>query len=185
MSGPRDDGEPVGPRPVDEVERLTETGAGEAGAGEDGDAATDDEYQPDPDAPPTVEGRVEQAQGELRKLLGASALATALMGSGVLLFDLLRGGGFANTTGFLLGAAVATLNLWLLSGGFFALMRGYASGERSTALRALLAFGGSFLGLVLLCFWVVLAHREWSLGFAVGLATPALAGILYGRTLEK
>lgn len=184
MSGPLDDKEPVGPRPVDEVERLAHAGdaAGDA-AGAEG--AADDEYQPDPDAPPTVEGRVDQAQGELRKLLGASALATALMGSAVLVFDLLRGGGFAHTTGYLLGAAVATLNLWLLSGGFFALMRGYASGERAAAVRALLAFGGSFVGLVLLCFWVVVAHREWSLGFALGLATPALAGILYGRTLEK
>lgn len=145
----------------------------------------DDEYLPDPDAPPTAEGRVEQAQGELKKLLVASGLATALMGSAVLLFDLVKGGGFANTTGFLLGAAVATLNLWLLSGGFFALMRGHAAGEGSTAWRALLAFGGSFVGLVLLCFWVILARREWSLGFALGLATPALAGILYSRTLEK
>ena len=46
----------------------------------------------------------------------------------------------------LLGAAVATLNLWLLSGGFFALMRGYASGERTAAVRALLAFGGEPIG---------------------------------------
>ena len=107
------------------------------------------------------------------------------MGSAVVLFDLVRGSGYAHTTGYLLGAAVATLNLWLLSGGFFALMRGYASGERTAAVRALLAFGGSFVGLVLLCFWVVVAHREWSLGFALGLATPALAGILYGRTLER
>lgn len=148
-------------------------------------AAAEDEYLPDPDAPPTVEGRVDQARGELRKLLVASGIATALMGSAVLIFDLVRGQGLNHTTGYVLGAAVATLNLWLLSGGFFALMRGHATGERTTALRALLAFGGSFLGLVLLCFWVVLTHREWSLGFALGLSTPALAGILYGRTLER
>ncbi len=153
---------------------------------EDGDAPpADDDYLPDPDAPPTVEGRVDQARGELNKLLVASAIATALMGSAVLIFDLVRGGGIPNTLGYLLGAAVATLNLWLLSGGFFALMRGYASEDRAGAWRALLAFGGSFVGLVLLCFWVILARREWSLGFALGLATPALAGILYGRSLDK
>lgn len=149
------------------------------------EASADDEYLPDPDAPPTVEGRVAQAQGELRKLLVASAMATALLGSAVLVFDLLRGGGFANTTGYLLGAAVATLNLWLLSGGFFALMRGQAGVDGKASWRALLAFGASFVGLILLCFWLVLTRREWSVGFAVGLATPALAGILYGRSLEK
>jgi hypothetical protein len=123
---------------------------------------------------------VAQAMVELRKLLVASAMATALMGSLVLAFDLVRGQGFDHTVGFLVGSGVATLNLWLLSGGFFALMRG-----EPASLRALLAFGGSFIGLVLLCFWVILVRREWTLGFALGLATPALAGILYGRSLER
>lgn len=145
----------------------------------------DDDYRPDPDAPPTTEGRVAQASVELSKLLAASAIATALMGSLVLIFDLVRGQGFAHTTGYLIGAAAATLNLWLLSGGFFALMRGHAGADRQAAWRALLAFGGSFVGLVLLCLWVVLSRREWSLGFALGLATPALAGVIYGRSLEK
>ncbi len=149
------------------------------------DDAGDDEYQPDPDAPPTVEGRVQQAQGELRKLLTASVTATALLGAVIVVIDVLRGAGFATTTGYLLGAAVATLNLWLLSGGFFALMRGYAGADGAASWRALLAFGGSFVALLLLCFWVVLARREWSIGFAIGLATPALAGILYGRTLDR
>ncbi len=145
----------------------------------------EDEYHPDPDAPPTAEGRVEQAQGELRKLLRASAMATALMGSLVLIADLVRGSGFDTTAGYLVGAAVATLNLWLLSGGFFALMRGHAGADGKSSVRALLAFGGSFVGLILLCLWVILTRREWSLGFALGLATPALAGIIYGRSLEK
>ncbi len=153
------------------------------GAGAD-HGATDDDYQPDPDAPPTVEGRVDQARGELAKLLRASAIATAILGSVIVVIDVLRGAGFATTTGYLLGAAVATLNLWLLSGGFFALMRGSAGAEGQAGWRALLAFGGSFVALVLLCFWVVLARRELSIGFAIGLATPALAGILYGRTLD-
>ncbi|MBI1949014.1 MAG: hypothetical protein HYS27_25220 [Deltaproteobacteria bacterium] len=147
--------------------------------------APDDEYQPDPDAPPDVEGRVAQAQGELHKLLRASAIATASLGAAVLIFDLVKGGGFDTTVGYLLGAAVATLNLWLLSGGFFALMRGHAGVDGKASWRALLAFGGSFVGLILLCFWVVMTHREWSVGFAIGLATPALAGILYGRSLEQ
>lgn len=149
------------------------------------DVEPDDEYQPDPDAPPTVEGRVDQARGELGKLLRASAIATAALGSVIVVIDVVRGAGFATTTGYVIGAAVATLNLWLLSGGFFALMRGYAGADGKAGWRALLAFGGSFVALILLCFWVVLARREWSIGFAIGLATPALAGILYGRTLDR
>lgn len=157
----------------------------QADAHTDSDApAADDpshgEYQTDPDAPPTVEGRVQQAGAELTKLLRASLLATLVMGVAVGLWDLWRGiDGYPTTMGYLVGAAVATLNLWILAGGFFALMRGEgASG------RALLAFGGSFLGLVLLAFFIVLAKREWTVGFALGLTTPAVAGILYGRSLQ-
>lgn len=143
-------------------------------------AADDDGYQPDPDAPPDFAGRVAQATGELRKLLRASFVATLGMGALVGLWDVVRGTeGLATTAGFLLGAGMATLNLWLLAGGFFAMLRG-----EGASLRTLLAFGASFLGLVLVAFYVVMAHRDWTLGFALGLTTPAVAGILYGRTLQ-
>jgi hypothetical protein len=32
---------------------------------------------------------------------------------------------------------------------------------------------------------VVLTHKEWVLGFAVGLTTPAVAGLFYARTLKQ
>lgn len=145
------------------------------------EAEAEDGYQVDPDAPPDVEGRVAQAAGELKKLLRASLLATLAMGGLVAVWDLAQGtGGMPTTLGFLMGAGMATLNLWILAGGFFAILRG-----QGASIRALLAFGGSFLGLVLLAFYVVMAHREWTLGFALGLTTPAIAGVLYGRTLQQ
>jgi len=140
----------------------------------------DDEYRPDPDAAPTVEGRVAQAKLELHKLLASSALATLGIGSIIAVVDVVRAGaGFPNTLGFLVGAGLATLNLWLLAGGYFALMRGEAM-----SARALLAFLGSFTALVLVSILVVTGHRDWTLGFALGLTTPAVAGILYSRTLR-
>ena len=138
-----------------------------------------DEYKEDPDAAPTVEGRVQQAMVEMRKLLKSALFATLGMGLLIAVWDVAKGQSFDNLVGFLIGAATATLNLWLLAGGFFAMMRGQAM-----SLRSLLAFGGSFLGLVLLAIFVVLARREWTFGFSLGLTTPAVAGILYSRTLK-
>lgn len=141
----------------------------------------DSEYTPDPDAAPTAEGRVAQAEAELRKLLQASLVATVGIGALIAAIDAARGGGaFPNTAGYLIGALLASLNLWILGGGFFAVMR-----SDGGSMRALLSFGGSFLALVLCAFVVVLARREWTLGFALGLATPAVAGILYGRSLDE
>ena len=154
-------------------------------ARDDGDTAQedtvqDDEYLPDPDAAPTVEGRVAQARVELNKLLTSSALATVGIGSIIAVVDAVRGSmGFPNTAGFLLGAVMATVNLWLLAGGYFALMRGEAM-----SARAVIAFLGSFAALVMVSIFVVTGHREWTLGFALGLTTPAVAGLLYARTLR-
>ena len=142
--------------------------------------AEEDEIHPDPDAAPTVEGRIDQAVAELRKLLRSAATATAIVAAILALWDVTHGEGFALTTGFLIGAAVATWNLWLLANGWFAVMRGRALSPRSFA-----AFGGSFFALIAIAFFVVLLRREWVLGFALGLTTPALAGILYGRTLKS
>jgi hypothetical protein len=33
--------------------------------------------------------------------------------------------------------------------------------------------------------WVVFFQRDWTLGFALGLAIPAVGGILYARLLNK
>jgi hypothetical protein len=144
------------------------------------DRSDDDEYQPDPDAAPTVEGRVQQAAAELQKLLRAALVATGAMAAMVGAVDVWRGKGFDNTVGYLVGAAIAVLNLRLLAAGFFSAMHGEAMSK-----RAVVAFLGSFLGLVLAAIFVLVAHKEWTLGFALGLTTPALAGIVYGRSLPR
>lgn len=138
----------------------------------------DDEYQPDPDAAPTVEGRIAQARAEMRKLMRASLYATLVMGGAFLLWDLVKEPDLRNTLGYLCGAAAATLNMWSIGGAFYGIMR-------ETAGRSLLGILGSFLGLVILAVIVVLTHKEWVLGFAIGLTTPAVAGLFYARTLKQ
>jgi hypothetical protein len=144
------------------------------------DSSDDDEYLPDPDAAPTVEGRVRQASLELQKLLRAALVATTAMAAMVGAVDLWRGKGFDNTVGYLVGAAIAVFNFRLLAAGFFSAMHGEAMSK-----RAVLAFLGSFFGLVVAAIFVLFAHKEWTLGFALGLTTPALAGIVYGRSLPR
>ena len=139
---------------------------------------SDDEYQPDPDAAPTVEGRVAQAREEMKKLMRASLYATLSMGALFLVWDLAKCPGLPNTIGYLCGAAAATLNMWSIGGAFYGIMR-------ESAGRSLLGILGSFLGLVALAVIVVLTHKDWVLGFAVGLTTPAVAGMFYARTMKR
>lgn len=138
----------------------------------------DDEYLPDPDAAPTVEGRVEQARAEMKKLMRASVYATLTIGSVFLAWDLWRGAGLPNTLGFVCGAGAATLNMWSIGGAFYGFMR-------ETAGRSLLGILASFTGLVVLAVIVVITHKDWVLGFAIGLTTPAVAGLFYARTLQR
>ena len=138
----------------------------------------DDEYLPDPDAAPTVEGRVVQARAEMKKLMRASLYASLSMGAMFLAWDLWRGEGLSNTLGYACGAGAATLNMRSIGGAFYGLMR-------ESAGRALLGILGSFVGLVVLAVIVVLTHREWVLGFAVGLTTPTVSGLFYARTLQR
>ena len=139
---------------------------------------SDEEYLPDADAAPTVEGRVAQARQEMRKLMRASLYATLSMGALFLGWDLFHSEGLPNTIGYLWGAAAATLNMWSIGGAFYGLMR-------DSAGRALLGILGSFFGLVLLAVIIVVTHRDWVLGFAIGLATPAVAGMFYARTMQR
>ena len=141
------------------------------------EARPDDEFVPDPDAAPTVEGRVAQARAEMRKLMKASLYAALTMGVAFFAWDLSRGAGFANTCGYLCGAAAAVANMWSIGGAFYGIMRDNAG-------RALMAIGGSFTGLVILAVIVVLTQKSWVLGFAIGLTTPAVAGFFYARTMR-
>lgn len=139
---------------------------------------SDDEYQPDPDAAPTVEGRVAQARAEMNKLMRASLYATLALGAMFLAWDLLKSQGLPNTLGYLCGAAAATLNMWSIGSAFYGIMR-------DSPGRSLLGILGSFFGLVALAVIVVLTHKDWVLGFAVGLTTPAVAGMFYARMMKR
>lgn len=136
----------------------------------------DDGWLPDPDAPPTDEGKREQAVLEMQRLLLASLQATGLGAALLFTVDLVRGVGFALTKGFVLGALLASLNLWLLASGILQLARGPAA-----TLRGFVTLSASFVALVLCAAWVVFFERGWTVGFALGLAIPALGGLLYAR----
>jgi hypothetical protein len=146
----------------------------------DDDDVPEDEYIPDPNAPPTPEGRMAQALEEMQKLLLASIQATLACGAVIAVVDLVRQNGFTTTKGFLLGAIAATVNLWLLAGGVAQLARG-----SSGTLRAIIALGGSFTGLLMCAAYVVFFERAWTLGFALGLAIPAVGGMIYARVMRR
>jgi hypothetical protein len=145
----------------------------------DDDDVPEDEYIPDPDAPPTHEGRMAQGLHEMQKLLLSSLQATGAVALVIFVVDLVRQNGFTTTKGFLLGAIAATVNLWLLAGGVVQLARG-----KTGVPRALIALVGSFIGLLLCAFYVVMFERAWTLGFALGLAIPALGGLVYARLVK-
>ncbi|MDP2343244.1 MAG: hypothetical protein Q8O67_19960 [Deltaproteobacteria bacterium] len=132
-------------------------------------------YTEDPSAPPTVDGKLTEMGKDLRKLTRASLVATVMVAAAFFVVDVARGQGFGNTCGFLLGGGLATVNLWILAGGYFALID-----QRAMLLRVLLAAAGSLTVLLGAALYVLAAHREWTMGFALGLAIPALGGILFG-----
>jgi hypothetical protein len=135
----------------------------------------DDEYIVDETAPPTVEGKLGVMAQDLRRLMRTSLATTLGVAFLIGLMDLWHGHGYSTTTGFLVGGGLATLNLWVLAGGYFAVVE-----QRAVVPRLLFAFTGSMVLMFGVALYVVLARREWTLGFALGVAVPALAGILYG-----
>jgi hypothetical protein len=134
-----------------------------------------DAYVVDEDAPKTADGRARVALEKLKELTRASVITVALCAAVVTALEAVFGGGFDVTYGFLLGAFTATTNLWLLGNGTLALLRG-----QKATLHMLLGFGGSFVVLVLVAGFVIFVRSSWTLGFALGLTTPALAGVWYG-----
>ncbi len=134
----------------------------------------DDDYIVDETAPKTVDGKLDKMGADLRRLTRSSLIATLGVALLFALTDASAGHGFANTTGFVVGGGLATLNLWMLAGGFFAVIDG-----RAVAIRVILSTVGSMSVLFGVALYVIFAHREWTLGFAVGLTVPALGGILY------
>jgi hypothetical protein len=186
-------GAPVGPRfdadtddaPDDELDEAAggprDIGYGDKDAAGDKDGYhDDDEWIPDPDAPGTTKETLEAMSAELRQLTRASLVATVGCAALIFLVDLVRGSGFETTRGFLAGGLLATVNLWMLAGGYFALIE-----RRAEVPRLLLAVGGSFITLLAVAFYVIMYRRTWTIGFGLGLAIPALGGILHGMWVTR
>jgi hypothetical protein len=137
--------------------------------------ADDADFIVDETAPQTVEGKLFVMAADLRRLLRTSLATTAAVAALIGLFDLWYGHGFGTTVGFLVGGGLATLNLWVLAGGYFAVVEG-----RAVVPRMLLALTSSMILMFGVALFVVVAKREWTLGFALGAAVPALSGLVYG-----
>lgn len=149
---------------------------------DDDDAApvddADDDWHVDPDAPQGVQATLDAMGQDLRKLTRSSLIATVGVALVLFLVELGTGGaGFNVTKGFVVGGGLATVNLWVLAGGYFAIVD-----QRATAARVLLATVGSLALLLGVALWIVLVKRDWSVGFGLGLAVPALGGIVYAAT---
>jgi hypothetical protein len=137
------------------------------------DRPDDDRWTEDPNAPQGVDATLDAMVKDLRKLTRASAIATVGVALVLVIAEAANGGAFNVTRGFVVGAVLATMNLWVLAGGYFAIVD-----RRATALRVLLATVGSLTLLLGVALWIVVARREWSVGFGLGLAVPALGGIV-------
>jgi hypothetical protein len=154
-------------------------------AADDDDAwAADDRrwretWHEDPAAPKTTAGRLDQMGRDLRRLTRESLGATVLVAVLFALLEAWNGQGYPHTTGFFIGGALATLNLWLLAGGYFAVVDG-----RAVLPRVALAAVGSLSVLLLVAVWIVFTHHTWALGFGIGLAVPALGGIVHALRAE-
>jgi hypothetical protein len=144
------------------------------------DARWRETWHEDDTAPKTTQGRLEQMGRELRRLTRESLAATLAVAVLIGLLEAWNGAGFPHSTGFLLGGGLATVNLWLLAGGYFAVVDG-----RAVLPRVALAAVGSLSTLLGVAVWVVFSHPEWALGFGVGLAVPALGGIIHGVRGEQ
>jgi hypothetical protein len=107
-------------------------------------------------------------------------IVTGLIAGALYGFERLRGSDGSLTSGFLLGAATAMVNLVVLGRASLSLFGG--------SLRtgpALLGFGLSLGILVAAAMWTVAFHPSWLVGFALGLASPALVGIVYAMQLSR
>ena len=116
---------------------------------------------------------------DLRRLTRESLLSTVAVAALIALLEAWNGADFPHTTGFLIGGALASLNLWILAGGYFAIVDG-----RAVLPRVALAAVGSLSVLLLVAVWIVFTHHAWALGFGIGLAVPALGGIVHALRSE-
>jgi hypothetical protein len=128
-------------------------------------------YERDPDDDPAR--RDEIAAEDARELTRVSiATAAALIAIALALALLGVPGAESAAKGLVVGCGVAVLNLRLLANGSWALFRG-------RPLRVIVSFGASAVVLLASAAFVALLHRDWLLGYALGLALPAVAGFVY------
>jgi hypothetical protein len=174
---PRDDEDRAHPdAAMDGGERANE----EHDAWRDDDRRWQETWNEDPHAPKTTAGQLSEMGRELRRLTRESLGATLAVAALIALLEAWNGVGFPHTKGFVLGGALATINLWILAGGYFAIVDG-----RAVPGRVALAAVGSLSTLLLVAVWLVFTHPAWALGFGLGLAVPALGGIVHAfRTPE-
>lgn len=139
------------------------------------DAQWRDTWHEDPSAPKTTEGRLDAMGADLRRLTRESLASTIAVAVVIGLLEAWNGAGFPHSKGFLIGGTLATLNLWILAGGYFAIVDG-----RAVLPRVALAAVGSLTVLLAVAIAIVFLQPSWALGFGLGLAVPALGGIVHG-----
>jgi hypothetical protein len=146
----------------------------------DDDAKWRETWHEDPDAPKTTEGRLDAMGKDLRRLTRESLFSTVAVAVVIGLLEAWNRAGFPHSKGFLLGGTLATLNLWILAGGYFAIVDG-----RAVLPRVALAAVGSLTALLGVAIAIVFLQPTWALGFGLGLAVPALGGILHALRGER
>jgi hypothetical protein len=177
MARPDEDGDDaLRPDLVGDDER---TAAGDVDPWAEEDRRWRETWHEDPTAPTTTGERLDQMGRDLRRLTRESLLSTVAVAALIALIEAWNGAGFPHTTGFLIGGALASLNLWILAGGYFAIVDG-----RAVLPRVALAAVGSLSVLLLVAVWIVFTHHAWALGFGIGLAVPALGGIVHALRSE-
>lgn len=141
----------------------------------DGDGYDDgDEWHVDPDAPQGVKATLDVMGADLRKLTSSSLIATVGIAVALAIAEAAAGKGFNLTSGFVVGGVLATANLWVLAGGYFAIVD-----QRATNARVVLATVGSLALLLAVAMWIVMFQQAWTVGFGLGLAVPAVGGLVY------
>ena len=139
------------------------------------------EQEPQEEQAPKLDPQAKQAQADadLNRLVHSGLIAGVALVVGAAALALAGVPGmWPVCAGLALGSAEAVLNMRILGAASWRLMEGEAVGS-------LLGFGASFLLLVASAFWLVRTHTEWLLGWGLGLALPAVAGLVYARLMPK
>jgi hypothetical protein len=141
------------------------------------------ELPPEDEAPLPEEERLrraDRANADMRTLMRAAILLGAVgVGAAATAAALGVPGARLLAHGLAVGSLVAILNLRVLARAIWAL-----TADKDLP-RALLGFGASFTLLSGSAAYVAFAHPHLVLGFALGLALPAPAGVWFGLRLQQ